>query len=306
MSQAAVIAPGPSNVERERGAAIRAIKVLLFSASIVPSVLAGAVAYRLGTFSMGHFLLLIAAVFLAQAGGDYLYYYFTHRLDDGRDTHTKIFAGWRPLFAEQGLRGRGILVAGFGCLLVDLALGVYFAWHTGPAVLPLALVGGLIAVFFTPLMLRGLKEPVIFVAFGPLTVVGMVLVLTGGLSLQALVASLPIACLVTLVAHLKSAHFDLVDQQEGQVVVRLSRGTLMVLTVGAYGSLIAGVVAGQLPAPALLGMVSLPWALRVLQVTQRKSSPLVEYLWAVVRSTVVLVLTGVAMAVGYGLSVMWS
>jgi len=50
--------------------------------------------------------------------------------------------------------------AGVACLLIDLAVAGYFVELRGAAILWFALAGGLIAVFFTPLMLRGLKEPV--------------------------------------------------------------------------------------------------------------------------------------------------
>lgn len=62
------------------------------------------------------------------------------------------------------------------------------------------MAGGLVAVFFTPLMLRDLREPVIYVAFGPLYVMGVVYLLTGTVSATAFVASLPIGFFVAGVA----------------------------------------------------------------------------------------------------------
>lgn len=282
-----------------RGTAIRAIKVLLFSASIVPSVLAGAVAHYLGAFHWSDFLLLLLAVFLAQTGGDYLYYYFTHLHTDPRDAHTKIFAGWKPLFADTYLGKTGILVAGFGCLAVDLVLGIYFATKSGPVVLLLAAAGGLIAIFFTPLMLRGFKEPVIFVAFGPLTVMGIVFVLSGKLPFEALAASLPVAFWVTVVAHLKGARFEVTEAADGEIAIRLGRRTVHVLTALAYVSLILGVASRWLPTPTLLALVSLPITFRVLKMVSQPTCRLPDYLWGVVRSIAVLILGGLLMTAGY-------
>jgi 1,4-dihydroxy-2-naphthoate octaprenyltransferase len=282
-----------------RGKAIRAIKILLFSASIVPSVLAGAVAHHLGSFNWPDFILLLLAVFLAQAGGDYLYYYFTHLHTDPRDAHTKIFAGWKPFFADTYLGKTGILVAGFGCLAVDLAIGIYFAIKAGPVVLLLAAAGGLIAIFFTPLMLRGFKEPVIFIAFGPLTVMGIVFVLTGRLPPEALAASLPVALWVTVVAHLKGARFEVKERADGEVVIRLGRRTVHVLTALAYVSVVAGVALKWLPPWTLLALVSLPMALRVLNLVSQPTCRLPDYLWGVVRSIAVLILGGLLMTFGH-------
>jgi 1,4-dihydroxy-2-naphthoate octaprenyltransferase len=260
--------------------------------------------------------LLLLAVFLAQAGGDYLYYYFTHLHTDPRDAHTKIFAGWKPLFADTYLGKRGILVAGFGCLAVDLVLGIYFATKAGPVVLLLAAAGGLIAIFFTPLMLRGFKEPVIFIAFGPLTVLGIVFVLSGRLPPEAFAASLPVAFWVTVVAHLKGARFEVKEGDalnhvplvpnesprrggDGEVVIRLGRRTVHVLTALAYVSLVAGVALRWLPAGTLLALVSLPMALRVLKLVSQPTCRLPDYLWGVVRSIAVLILSGLLMTVGH-------
>ena len=198
-----------------RTRAIRIIKVSLFSAGIVPAFVGGALAYSEGSFSFPSFLLLVAGLFLGQAGGDYLYYYFTHYHTDPRDSHTKIFAGWRPLFAETVFPGSATIYAGFACLALAAAIGLYFALQVGYAVVILAMLAGAIAVFFTPLMLRGYKEPVIFVTFGPLSVLGVYLALTGSLSWSPVVASLPVAFLVTVVAYLKGAHFTVAVTAEG-------------------------------------------------------------------------------------------
>ncbi len=297
------VAQGAMPIRRgERDSAIRAIKVLLFSASVVPSVVAGAVAFRLGGFDLPVFLVLLGAVFLAQAGGDYLYYYFSHLKGDGADSHTKIFAGWRPFLVGNLLRGKEIAAAGAACLIIDIGLGIAFTMSHGWLVAAFGLAGGMIAIFFTPLMLRGLKEPVIFLAFGPLTVLGIALVLTGGFPAEAWAACLPVAFLVTVVAHLKSAHFTLVEGDEGTVVVRLRRRMLTGLTAGAYLSLVGGVVLGALPVATLVGLLTLPMAVGVLRVATRERNQLNVYLWAVVRSIAVLIATGLLLAVGLALT----
>ncbi len=170
-----VISPSQSAPQMK---AIRYIKYLLFSASVIPCLLAGAMAHSARRFDTGWFLLVTLAIFIAQVGGDYLYYYFTHYHTDRRDAHTKIFEGWKPLFTDVLIRPEQTVFLGFGCLAVSLIIGLYFYILLGNTVLVLAGIGGAVAVFFTPLMLRGLKEPVIFVTFGPLVVLGVYYVLT--------------------------------------------------------------------------------------------------------------------------------
>jgi 1,4-dihydroxy-2-naphthoate octaprenyltransferase len=283
--------------DRER--AIRSIKVLLFSASIVPSAVGGAIAASTGVFEWTPFLLAAVGLFIGQAGGDYLYYYMTHFHTDARDAHTKIFAGWRPLFTGTLFKPEQTVWAGALCLLIDLAIAIYFFLLLGTAILWFALAGGLIAIFFTPLMLRGLKEPVIFVTFGPLCVAGIVFALTGQVSEAALVASLPVGFFVTVVAYLKSARFDVVDSGGEQVVLKLSRTVILVLLSLGYVSLVAGVALSYLPMWSLVGLLSLPLAWSVATIVRQSSSKVSEYLWATVRSIVILVVVGAGLAAGF-------
>lgn len=58
--------PAAAVPDRER--AIRVIKILLFSASIVPSVVGGAIAFAAGSLAWVSFLLAAAGLFIGQAG----------------------------------------------------------------------------------------------------------------------------------------------------------------------------------------------------------------------------------------------
>ena len=285
--------------EHKRSSAIKVIKVLLFSASIVPALMGGAMAYAAGAFSWLHFTIVTLALFIGQAGGDYLYYYFTHQHTDSRDSHTKIFAGWRPFFAETYIRGKGIMVLGFLLLIIDLAIGVYYAIELGYIILVLAGVAGLIAIFFTPLMLRGYKEIVIFITFGPLIMFGIYYVLVQEISIEPLVAAIPIGFLVTVVAYLKGAHFTIREGDSKEVELDLTSKKISLLFALGYLGLLGGVIGGVLPVWTLLGLISLPLAFGVIRVLNKKTSYIPEYLWAVVKSIVILILTGIGMTAGY-------
>lgn len=282
----------------ERDRAIRFIKVLLFSASIVPAIVAGAVSFYLGAFDSFVFLLSATGIFLGQVGGDYLYYYFTHLHSDSADPHGKIFAGWKPFFADSLLVGRRVLIGAFVSLALALGIGVHFTLVAGPAVLLFVAVGGAIALFFTPLMLRGFKEPVIFIAFGPATVCGMVFVQTGALSFLAFVVSIPVAFLVTLVAHLKSAQFKSATGDSDEVLVQLSRGLVTTLGAGAFVSVGLSVAFGWLPPGSLLFLLALPVAIEIIRTAGRRQNQLMTYLWVVVRSLILLVLGGGLLSMG--------
>jgi len=281
-----------------RSKAIRAIKFMLFSATVVPSLVGGALAYYYdySSFNWQDFFLVAAALLIGQAGGDYLYYYFTHRHTDARDSHTKIFAGWKPFFTSVLPEKHGTLFAGIVCLLIDLGIGIHYYTVLGTPVIWLALAGGLVAILFTPLMLRGLKEPVVFVTFGPLSMLGMFFVLTGEIHPLPVLVSLPLAFLVTVVAYLKGARFEMGSEGGADVVLKLNRSRVIWLTAFAYLSLLLLVLFNYLPVLSLLALLSLPLAVSVISVIRKASSEVQDYLWAVVRSIVTLLMAGILIA----------
>jgi 1,4-dihydroxy-2-naphthoate octaprenyltransferase len=278
--------------------AIRMIKYLLFSASVIPAFAAGAMAYHASSFHILNFMLVLLALFIGQAGADYLYYYFTHFHTDSRDAHTKIFAGWRPLFTGTLLKPQYSLYAGLVCLALDAIIGVYFFLQLGILVVYLALTGGLVAIFFTPLMLRGLKEPVIFLTFGPLCMVSVYYVLTRSFSLDVLVVSLPIGLLVTVVAYLKGARYQVAEEAGEKIVLKLNKNTIAALLALSYATLAGAVMAGMMSVWALLGLLTIPLALRLLHSLSERNR-ITDYLWATVLALVILDITGLLISAGY-------
>ena len=290
-------APPSEILSTERTRPIRFIKVMLFSASIIPTLVAGALAYADGYSNLLWLILAGSGLFIGQAGGDYLYYYFTHFHTDTRDAHTKIFAGWKPLFAGSWINNEHTLHAGIVCLVIALAIGIYFYLQLGVAVLILASAGGLIAIFFTPLMMRGFKEPVVFVTFGPLSMLGVDFVLTQQLRPEPLIASLPIGFLVTLVAYLKGAHYQIKEDSDSSIILNLKPETSAILLTLAYLSLIAGAASSYLEPPVLLGLLTLPFAVLLVKKLQTYKK-ITDYLWATVYALLVFIITGLLMATG--------
>ena len=282
----------------ERTRAIRVIKYLLFSASIVPALVAGAMSYPTAGFSWLWFVLSGLVLLIGQAGADYLYYYYTHFHTDARDAHTKIFSGWRPLFTDRWIKPEQTRLAGIICLAVDVLIGIYFFLQLGPVVILMALAGGFVAVFFTPLMLRGWKEPVIFVTFGPLCVISMYYILAQRVDLGAVIISLPVGLLVTLVAYYKGARYEVREENGEPMVLNMNRKTVTWLLALAYGILAAAGVAGLIERWAMLGLLTIPLAFALYRRTSGKSK-ITDYLWATVYSLAVLIVTGLLIAAGY-------
>lgn len=282
-------------IEKERTHSILIIKVLLFSASIIPALVAGSMAFHHPQFRLLSLFLVTAGLFLGQAAGDYFYYYFTGFHTHTGDSHTKIFAGWKPLFIDTLLRPKDALAAGIVCLLLDLIILTWFIIWLGPGILWLAAIGAAVALFFTPVMLRGYKEPLIFMTFGPLSFFAAYYALTGEYALRPVVVSLPIGFFITVIAYLKGAHYKTKGEGSELVILNINRTHAAVLLGLAYFSIIAAVAFRYLDLLALLGLITgLPAILMIRSL--RKESTIVHYLKATVYSLLIMILTGAIIA----------
>ncbi len=256
-------------------------------------------AYRFEFFEWNTFLLVLVGLFLGQAAGDYLYYYFTNFHTDKRDSHTKIFAGWSPLFIGKVLPEKSSLHLGIACLAIDLGIGIFFFLKLGWIVLALAALGGLVAVFFTPLMIRGYKEVVIFLTFGPLIIFSSYYAMVGDRDLYPLRISIPVAFFVTVVAYLKGAHFQTVRDGSDEVVLNLSPRKIRDLYIAGYTLLVINVAAKLVPPMCLSGLLTAPLAFMVVKSVGRVPARVNDYLKAVILSLVVFILTGLLIAFGH-------
>lgn len=285
--------------EEKRTKAILFIKFMLFSATIAPAVLALFMTIDKEAFIWHNFILAALGLIIGQAGGDYLYYYFTKNHTHVKDAHTKIFAGWKPFFMEILPKKRGALYAGILCLIIDLVIGYYFYLQFGTTILWLAIAGGLVAIFFTPLMLMGFKEIVVFITFGPLSLTGIYFVLSGDIELFPALVSLPVAFLVTIVAYLKGAKLQILNTNDKQYVVKINRSLISVLTILAYLSVLILAFLDVIPYWSVISLVTIFISISVLKVIQNKASEIHDYLWAVVRSIVALLIATILIGVGF-------
>lgn len=286
-----------SNINAKRSGYILQIKFLLFSASIIPALIVGVFLYGNSNFFTIDWLLVIVGLFLGQAGGDYLYYYFTNNHTDQRDAHTKIFAGWRPLFAQYFKNSKTPFWVGLAVLFVNLFILYYFYVQIGWPILAFAAAGGLIALTFTFLMMKGFKELTVFVTFGPLSFAGGYLALTGELTYLPILISIPVGLLITLVAYLKGAKIRTSD--DGQNVVSIRNNLIDFLTYSAFASLVALAVFDVLPLHSLLGLFGLAPAIIMRKKLSEKSASIPQYLSATVQSIFAMILMGLGIMAGW-------
>lgn len=280
----------------KRSPYILQIKFLLFTASIIPAFVTGVLVYPNDIFTL-NWALVIIGLFLAQAGGDYLYYYFTNNHTDQRDAHTKIFAGWKPLFAEYFRSKRTPFVVGLLVLHANVFIIAHFSATIGWKITAFALLGGLIAVTFTYFMLKGFKELVVFLAFGPLSMAGAYLALTGELDWLPILVSIPLGTLITIVAYLKGAKIEI--SADGKNVANLNLSLILFLMIAAFAFIVFLVMINILPIHSLLALLGIIPSIIIYKRLNSNQTSIPVYLSATVQSIFAMILTGFGIMAGW-------
>ena len=161
------------------------------------------------------------------------------------------------------------------CYLAAGAIGlILLATHGSTALLVIGVLGFIVSIGYTapPLkfVYRGLGEVAVALGFGPMMLLGAYVVQTGGtLAWEPFVASIPVALLAALILYVNEIPDRRGDAIAGKrtLPVRFSRTTVIagydVAVTAAYVVLVLAVVAGILPVPVLLMLLTIPLALRV-------------------------------------------
>ena len=256
--------------------ALRATRLPFITATIVPVLIGIAIAASHGRFDLLTAFLTVVGASFVQLGLNVANDVFDTRAgaDDANVTPTRFSGGSRVL--QYGLVSMRTMVtlatvfylaaAGFGLLLLAL--------RPSAALAIIGVVGIIVSLGYTapPLRLvyRGLGEIAVAAGFGPLMLLGAYVVQTGGtLSWEPVVASIPIALLVALILYVNEIPDRRGDARAGKrtLPVRLSPDAIIggyrLAAALAYATVVVGVIAGVLPIPTLLMLLTIPLALRV-------------------------------------------
>src|SRR5688572_21064690 len=255
---------------------LRTTRLPFLTATIVPVVLGIVIAATHGSFDLVAAALTIIGASFVQLGLNVANDVFdtVQGADDANVTPTQFSGGSRAIqYGLVTLRQMATLATVFYILAGIIGL-VLLATHGSTELLVIGVVGFVVSLGYTapPLkfVYRGLGEIAVALGFGPLMLLGAYVVQTeGALSWEPFVASIPVALLVALILYVNEIPDRRGDARVGKrtLPVRFSRkaviGGYNVAVTAAYVALVAGVVAGILPVPTLLMLLTIPLALRV-------------------------------------------
>ena len=251
-----------------------ALRAFSFPVSVLPVLVATAIVRSPGNWDWGILIASMLGVVLLHAAGNLFNDYFDFR--SGVDRKLTDDENRPGRFLVRGeLAPKEILNEAIVCLLLALPVGVYLIFRCGPEILWFAGAAGFGLYCYTgrPLNLkyRALGEPLIFLVFGPVLMLGAGYAQTGSLQLNVLLLSIPVGLATTAILTANNIRDHEEDQVAGirtlaQVIgARALRWFYILLVVGCVLSLAALAIVNIGPdillfAPLLLVLLLKPLA----------------------------------------------
>ena len=273
--------------------------------SVVLAFLGTCIAWYDGSFHLGYALLAFVGLLLAHISVNVLNDYFDYRSGIDLETKRTPFSGGSGILPTAQLTPRQVFWLGMGSFLLAIPIGVYFVMARGWLLLPLLLVAAVCILIYTPFILKTRwPEWAAGLGLGTLPVLGAYFVQTAQYNLPVLVASIPSGILVHNLLLLNEFPDVEADRKANRKTLPIAIGrrkaswVYSALTVAVYLWIIGGVLAGQMPAFSLLGLLTLPLAIKAIQ-GALNNEDMTKLVPGMANNVFVILLTQLLMGIGY-------
>lgn len=273
--------------------------------SVVLVFLGTAIGWYDGAFHLGYALLAFVGLLLCHISVNVLNDYFDYRSGIDLKTRRTPFSGGSGILPASLLPPQQVLWFGLISLLLAVPIGLFFVIKVGGLLLPLLLLGALCVLLYTPVLTRlGWPEWAPGAGLGSLPVLGAYFVQTGAYTLPALIAAIPSGILVHNLLFLNEFPDAEADAQAHRktlpIIIGKARSSIIysILTVLVYLWIIGGVSAGLMPAFSLLGLLTLPVAIKAIQ-GARHYQQVDKLVPALGYNVIIILATQLLMGIGY-------
>lgn len=261
-----------------------------------------------GYFNGLHLILALIGSILAHITVNVLNDYVDYIRGTDKLTQRTPFSGGSGLLPQGLLKPQDALKLGVGALLLGLLIGAYFIFKY-PILLPIVLLAALTAVAYTPYFTRiYITELFPGLGFGPLLIIGAFITQlppdAAYIPSQAIWASIPVAILVTnllWVNEIPDYEADLrTGRRHGVILLGKRKAAVfyVLFLVLAYLFIIIPVVMGILPALALLGLLTIPVAIKAGQGALKNYDDTEKLIPTLGQNVLVVLVTPVLMTIG--------
>jgi 1,4-dihydroxy-2-naphthoate octaprenyltransferase len=238
-------------------------------------------------------------------------------LNDYSDYHSGIdfatnatpFSGGSGMLINGRIAPSAALCAGIGCVAINIFIGLYFVRVTNWQLMPLLLVGVFAVCCYTDVLARcTLGEVFAGLGLGLLPVLGCYFVQVGHYSAKAFVAGIPAGLLTFNLLLLNEFPDYPADYRGGRKnllmllgVERAGRLYALVMAL-VYVSIALGVALSLIPNYCLLGLLTIPVALKSMQWAWNHTNDLNTVIPALQANVIANLGTQVLLGVGFLLS----
>jgi len=271
-------------------------------------VLVGVAAAAYDDFDLNplHVILTLIGALLAHISVNVLNDYFDYRSGIDLAAKRTPFSGGSGILPAGLLKAQQVYLLGLASLIGAGAVGIYFTVEYGWQILPLGIAGLLVVYLYTTHIT---KNPLLCaiapgLGFGPLMVVGTYFTQTGEYSLTAGLASLVPGFLVSnllLLNQFPDVEADKVASRRHIPIafgLHFSAKVYAVLMAATYVSLAVAVGFRVLPLTALIGLLTLPLAVKTVMGALKNYDDIPKLMPSLGTNILVILLTTLLTGVG--------
>ncbi|GBC75464.1 1,4-dihydroxy-2-naphthoate octaprenyltransferase [archaeon HR06] len=228
-------------------------------------------------FNPSLFILTLSGLILAHAATNLLNDYFDVRAGvDKTDSPTSRYRPHPYLMGQ--ISTKSLLIVTLLLYLSVIFIAFYIYLIRGSLIIFLLLLGLFMSVFYTfkffPLKYKALGEPMVFIVWGPIMVFGSYYVLSGDTNAKAILVSLPIGILVSLVLMANNIRDIDYDSSSGIKTIPIILGKDKSLKLFEFllslSYFIVVIIALTISLFSLLAFITLPQAFKIVRIFREK------------------------------------
>jgi 1,4-dihydroxy-2-naphthoate octaprenyltransferase len=278
--------------------------------SVALSCVGTSMAWHDGHFNLLFCIMAFVGLLLIHTSCNVLNDYFDYMSGIDRETLRTPFSGGSGFLATGVLTPRRVYILGIVCFGIASGIGLFFLMVRGWTLLPILVVGGVSAYFYSTHIARWLLgEFLAGLNLGLLAVLGTYFVQSGYYSWGAFVGSLPSGILTYNLLLINEFPDVVPDRKWGRrnLVIFLGKrraSVLYLITSGlVYLCIITGVVLQLTPMGTLLGLLTVPLALKAVRgALSKHDASRIDFLPVMGLNVTVVLTTQALIALGYVLS----
>jgi 1,4-dihydroxy-2-naphthoate polyprenyltransferase len=291
---------------------ITELRAPFLTATVVSIILGTAIAWtRSDAFNLPYFALALLGGMCAHLGTNVANDYYDHKSgnDEVNKEFVRPFSGGSRTIQQGFLKPREVLGGALLFFAIATSIGVYLSFMNGPIVIALAMIGLVSGFFYTAPPFnwasKGAGEALVGVNFGALMTLGAYYIQTQTLSLEPVVAAIPVSLLIAAVLYINEFPDYVADKAVGKrtLVVRLGRDKAAygyaLIVFSAYALILLSVLFGIAPAYTLLALIPLPLAVEAVLHASEFHSESLKLVPANAMTITLHLVTSLLVSIGY-------